>query len=444
MAITQNMRSGTTLELLKTTGIGPAKELECEFAPRLNLITGDNGLGKTFLLECAWWALSGSWISYQPYPHGDVDKNFPSITFRVGKESRSNKVQIMKYNWDRLAWNTSAKRNVLPGLSIFVQANGSIAIWDPAKYLSQDEGQKIEPLINFPYSDILNGVREEDQFGRLRVVCDGLIYDWVRWQEAADQSRFEELSAALYNLSPDPTKEPLIPGKPTRMAEIRDARDIPTLKFPYGEVPILLCSAGIQRIVTLAYLLVWAWQEHVKTAQRMRREPERTIILLIDEMEAHLHPFWQRTILPSLMNVVQGLAPEVQTQIIITTHSPLVLASVEPLFDSDKDALFHLYLDEDGTVQLDNVPFVKRGRVDMWLMSDIFGLEKPRSKEAEETIETAKDLQLEEEPAQEKVEEISNRLLKILAPDDEFWSRWKYFAEQRGVRFDARRKATGT
>ncbi len=77
-------------------------------------------------------------------------------------------------------------------------------------------------------------------------------------------------------------------------------------------------------------------------------------------------------------------------------------------------------------------------------MSDIFGLEQPRSKEAEETIETAKDLQLEEEPAQEKVEEISNRLLKILAPDDEFWSRWKYFAEQRGVRFDARRKATGT
>ena len=33
--------------------IGPAKRLIFEPAKRLNLITGDNGLGKTFLLECA-------------------------------------------------------------------------------------------------------------------------------------------------------------------------------------------------------------------------------------------------------------------------------------------------------------------------------------------------------------------------------------------------------
>jgi hypothetical protein len=434
MAITQNMRSGATLELLKTTGVGPAKELECEFAPRLNLITGDNGLGKTFLLECAWWILTGHWANYAPYPQASVAKDLPRIEFQIGAEEELDRLQLVKYNWNKLVWDTPANRSMQPGLSIFAQANGSIAVWDPAKHLSQDDSQKGQSLINFSQSSILNGVREEDQFGRLiRVVCNGLIDDWARWQESADQTRFKELSAALSNLSPDPQKEPLVPGKPTRMAELGDARDIPTLAFPYGEVPILYCSAGIQRIVSLAYVLVWTWQEHVKTAQRMRREPERTIILLIDEMEAHLHPFWQRTILPALLNVVQELAPEVQTQIIITTHSPLVLASVEPLFDTNRDALFHLYLDEDGIVQLDNVPFIKRGRVDKWLISNVFGLTQPRSTQAEEAIEAAKELQRKRTPSKEEVQKVSDRLLNVLAQDDDFWPRWTYFAEQRGA-----------
>lgn len=68
-----------------------------------------------------------------------------------------------------------------------------------------------------------------------------------------------------------------------------------------------------------------------------------------------------------------------------------LLASVEPLFDKDIDTLFHLDLDlGKGSVQLNQVPFVKRGRIDQWLMSDIFGLEQPRSLSAEQLIDVAK------------------------------------------------------
>jgi AAA domain, putative AbiEii toxin, Type IV TA system len=200
----------------------------------------------------------------------------------------------------------------------------------------------------------------------------------------------------------------------------------------YGDVPILLCSAGIQRIVALAYLLVWAWQSHIKTTEAMRKKPEQSIVLLIDEMEAHLHPFWQRTIVPALMGVVHKLTSKVQVQMIIATHSPLVLASVEPLFNDETDNLFHPYL-ENGLVQLDEIPFVKRGRVDQWLTSDIFGLVQPRSIDAERAIEVANKLQLENDPPQEEVQKVSHRLINVLAPDDEFWPLWTYFAKQRGV-----------
>jgi predicted ATP-binding protein involved in virulence len=75
--------------------------------------------------------------------------------------------------------------------------------------------------------------------------------------------------------------------------EEEDVRPVPTLEFPYRPVPIVLCSAGIKRIVALAYLLVWAWNEHVVNSELICEKPQRSIVLLIDEMEAHLHPFWQ-------------------------------------------------------------------------------------------------------------------------------------------------------
>lgn len=49
------------LEWLKLENVGPAPKFELDFAPRVNLITGDNGLGKSFLLDVAWFALTEVW-----------------------------------------------------------------------------------------------------------------------------------------------------------------------------------------------------------------------------------------------------------------------------------------------------------------------------------------------------------------------------------------------
>ncbi|NET57946.1 MAG: AAA family ATPase [Symploca sp. SIO2E6] len=59
---------GGTLKFLEIQGVGPANQLAFQPGNRLSLITGDNGLGKTFLLDCAWWALTGKWAGLQAYP----------------------------------------------------------------------------------------------------------------------------------------------------------------------------------------------------------------------------------------------------------------------------------------------------------------------------------------------------------------------------------------
>lgn len=48
---------------LQLSNVGPAPEMALEFGDRLNLITGDNGLGKSFLLDIAWWSLTRRWPS---------------------------------------------------------------------------------------------------------------------------------------------------------------------------------------------------------------------------------------------------------------------------------------------------------------------------------------------------------------------------------------------
>jgi hypothetical protein len=37
-----------------------------------------------------------------------------------------------------------------------------------------------------------------------------------------------------------------------------------------------------------------------------------------------------------------------------------------------------------------------------------------------------------EHPPKDEVQKVSERLKKVLAPDDEFWPLWIYFAEQQG------------
>lgn len=49
------------LQQLTLPNVGPAVSMELHFGSRLNVLTGDNGLGKSFLLEIAWWSLTRKW-----------------------------------------------------------------------------------------------------------------------------------------------------------------------------------------------------------------------------------------------------------------------------------------------------------------------------------------------------------------------------------------------
>ncbi len=190
----------------------------------------------------------------------------------------------------------------------------------------------------------------------------------------------------------------------------------------------------MKRIVALAYLLVWAWREHTAASALLRQPVVAQITVLIDEVEAHLHPRWQRTIMPALLQVVDTLTgtEQIPTQIVAATHSPLLLASLEPLFAAEKDALWKLEL-RDGDVMLEREQWRKRGDATAWLTSDVFDLPTARSIPAERVISKASKAMSDAVTTDEQLLAISDALGEQLKETDPFWVRWLYLLHRRGL-----------
>lgn len=192
-------------------------------------------------------------------------------------------------------------------------------------------------------------------------------------------------------------------------------------------VPVIYASAAVKRILGLAYLLVWTWTEHQRMSELRGLPPARQVIFLVDEVEAHLHPRWQRTIVRALLDVVSAMHSRTAVQLIAATHAPLVMASLEPYFNSDTDRLLHLAL-RDGTVVLEELPWAKEGDISAWLVSDAFGLAQARSLEAERAIEAAEAWARGDRkvlpPRLKTRAAIQKELERVLPGMDPFWPRW--------------------
>ena len=408
----------STLRRLEIRGTGPV-DLKIDPAQRLTVLTGDNGLGKSFILECAWWALTGEWAGKPAVPRNEaLSGGDAEIRVTISNERQGSNAQVLKYDARAGLWPSNRPKQSVPGLIVYARVDGSFAVWDPVRH---QRGESSNSSI-FSREEVIDGDDKKRQI-------EGLIRDWISWQRDSSSEAFALFSRVLRKLSP-PDMAPLQPGAPIRIPG--EVRTIPTLRHDYGDIPFTLESAGVKRIVTIAYLLVWSWNEHRVAASLSGRKPEKNIIVLIDEMESHLHPKWQRVVLPSLLDVMAYLDRDLQAQLIIATHSPLILASCEEIFSEQVDRLFHLSLDQ-NVVEFSEIPFNKYGTVDAWLTSDIFKLKQARSKRAESSVERVRIIMEEEDPDPEEILAANRSLQQVLPEDDELWARWLFFASYHGV-----------
>lgn len=405
------------LESIHLKNVGPAPEMKMDLAPRLNLITGDNGLGKSFLLDVAWWVLTRTWAREVVVPQPGAKA---AISYAYTKRTQPSYAFTSAYEPARARWTVKQSRPPIPGLILYAQVDGGFSVWDPARnYWTEDAPDRPNAFLFKPH-EVWRGNEH----------CKGLLDDWALWQAGNDDS-FQVLKQVLQTLSPS-SNEPLLPGE-LRKLTVKDPQRYPTLRMPYGEeVAVIHASAGMRRVVSLAYLLTWAWREHLESAKLRGETPTHEIVFLIDEIECHLHPQWQRRVVPALLRVMDALTGKhgSRVQLIAATHSPLVLASVESTFDVAQDAWFDLDLEERKAV-LRNRPYVRHGEVGNWLVSEAFDLKEPRSLEGEQAVAASEALMRDKAPSETAIQAADEALRKAGLPDiDTFWVRWRYFCDR--------------
>jgi|694.fasta_scaffold11114_15 predicted ATP-binding protein involved in virulence len=162
----------------------------------------------------------------------------------------------------------------------------------------------------------------------------------------------------------------------------KDNQDFKLDQLSSGEKRLLMLATDLARRLAIANpgLGENAWQGEG--------------IVLIDEIDLHLHPQWQRRVLPALTKTFPNC------QFIVTTHSPQVLSEVP------RESVFIL---EDGKL-LEYSPHT-RGRDSNSILYEIFNV-KERPEWSQQEIDHCLDLIDNEkwDEAREALKELSNRL----------------------------------
>lgn len=321
-----------------------------------------------------------------------------------------------------------------PGLVLYAMADGSFAVWDSARnYWKRKDNidiQDRQPAYIFSPAEVWDGLSVDGV-----PLCNGLIRDWASWKKEKGHA-YETLKNLLEQLSPS-SDEQLAPGELTRIS-LDDVRDMPTIKSSYSDedIPVVYASSAIRRILALAYLLVWSIEEHTRASELLGTQSANYVTFIVDEIEAHLHPKWQRSVIPSLINAMEELMRTSSTQFIITTHSPLVLTSLEGVFDEKEkstDAWFDLDFDsEKRKVEIVHRPFTRQGSSSNWLTSEAFDLPTDYSLDKEHLLESIHQLVSNPETTEQDARKVEQDMYRLLPAIDPLWILWRKFLRSKG------------
>lgn len=144
-----------------------------------------------------------------------------------------------------------------------------------------------------------------------------------------------------------------------------------------GWVPLRRLGYGYQTLIAWVTDFASRMLERYPDSSDPLKEPA---IVLVDEIDLHLHPLWQRKLIAFLTERFPN------TQFIATAHSPLVVQAAE-------NANIAVLKRVGDHVEIMNDPEQIRGwRIDQILTSDLFGLTSARSPEVESLFERKKAL----------------------------------------------------
>ncbi|MCA9568435.1 MAG: AAA family ATPase [Myxococcales bacterium] len=317
--------------------IGGFETLDLELDERLTLLTGVNGSGKSTVIEAlllslcsilrsqGWFETAPGYDAPFPYFHWSPEK------VRVGAESGLVRLALDGSTAQFALWpegRTEHTATMPPPLFLHLGATrGGERAYErlhlmPSTLAATAPGRAraLTSRVGAPGGDmhtVVEWFRREEN-----------IENEMRLQHDRDHRRPElevvrkALLSVLTELEPSvaysnprisramPNGDPWPDDPEGRLVFDRNGVTLAFSQLSDGEAQVLATVMDIARRIC-----IWWGPDRPMT--------EASAILLVDEVELHLHPGWQGRILPALLTTFPAL------QIVATTHSPRVVGSVD-------------------------------------------------------------------------------------------------------------------
>ena len=312
-----------------------------EFHPQFTLLVGDNGAGKTAVLD----ALR---VGVGAYLLGIPDIQAPSIkrefvrreTRRVGElltlepvtpcaVSCEGRVHFLDLRWDRERSSLHGRTNRVGARDLaqcvarcfrsmdpetdfpLIVSYGTGRLWIEPRTTKHARSAVREPLGKLSRFEAYRGCLEP-------AVSSELLRRWIKKMELIAVQQKHRLGSldAVYSAVVGCVQDA---EKVLYDFELDDI----ALDFANGErFPFGLLSDGQRSMAALAAdIALRCVQLNPHLAGKAPRETEG--VALIDELDVHLHPNWQRVVVRNLTSLFPKL------QFVATTHSPFIIQSLD-------------------------------------------------------------------------------------------------------------------
>ncbi len=322
------------------------------------VIFGVNGTGKSTVLEAVNF-LSRVWINRLNPAQGKAFMSFSDEMVTVGRKKLF--IQGM-FDLSGIAYSLPLRRSHQKAEK---NQRKSIPSYDSSSYAEfmekfeslflQDEKTGMPVFVHYGTNrsvlDIPDRIRKKHDFDKLSALDRAIeneldfrtFFEWYRDQEANEVIEARELSDVSYS---DPllncvrhaieamignVRNLRVKRNPVRMVVDKSGREIRVDLLSDGEKCTLAMFGDLARRLALAN-------------PGMENPLEGEGIVLIDELELHMHPSWQRKVLGVLRDVFPNI------QFIVTTHSPQILGEAD-----DRYNIFVLSEADGGTCEVRSI-----------------------------------------------------------------------------------------
>lgn len=307
------------IESLHVENVGPFNKLDASFNPQMNVIIGVNGVGKTSMLRCITNCMTGAHMEYIRLRKNamlKLDCKIDEKGITYGADQLVDKDQDYR-KFDATNWNVTPTYGYDKEM-IYKEKDYNLLAIGAYRYFSYKQmgGMKREALRSERRKLYM---RENPNYLESMAMPD--IKQWMvnryfqidkDWA-AKEKSNWEKVMSNLHLISPHDTE----------FKFVKIERDLePVFQLNGSECYLEELSSGFKSILSIVFAIV-DWIEGVNEENTINIH-EATGTVLIDEIDAHLHPSWQMTILESLRKLFPNI------QFIVTTHSPNVIMSAKP------------------------------------------------------------------------------------------------------------------